>query len=823
MMPGGVVTPGPGRMFVNGMASPGFPTGATAISQAVPMHIQAVPHHLQQRTQSPGAPPIVSGGAGYAGRPGSLQMHLLIGSQSALLPPQAAGGAIQQGTILRQASTPGSLTPSQPGPRLFKNVPQPSTVAMGQQQQLDSSRVRSISPSLPLQTRQESASSQLGQSLSAPVADPSSLGDASHIPLVPVGYSAAASNSTTTSPRTHPLPSFDQSSARGAREDVRNLGSESLPDDPFCGNSGARRPEAAPANVATSSDTSIAALGIDPKVKFAGQAPTYNHSSPSSTQDGGARGESMSEADDAGSAVAMTRPGAASEIKANGTAGRRLGSQSPPRPLRSKASEQTRGEHFRSSPSNSRRRPQLSLNDCTSSRRSLRGDNGGHWGYDEAGGLATPTSADTGRSPTSSRGGGGAAFRRSGSFRRAPTTPGGTTPSASSCSSPLRGQGSRGFIFRTSSMHSSSENRLMPLAPGCPVTFLLENRPQPVYGQVRHIAADGTYVIDLVGGGRMAGIQTVTRCHPEDLFKAESVKRPILTGSKCAYEDWTGRYSIASQGWSGGHLKDAFDKTLSNAGSPKNGPGCCSRRGSVSSQLSYRNVVTDPSDDWIGMPCKFICRFSSKEYYGRVRAVDEDCKFCVELVGGGRKMDVDLVTPISEEEYTRYERSRVEGSVWMGRGDQLKELRHAPLDSYRAGSSVTPKRVRSLSPGTPVIIPLEGSTENVYGRVRGRDNAGYTVETAKGSRKVGVRVLEPCSEEELARARSENAAFKHSKDRRDEYLEFSHCREDWVPPSAASSKSFEEGSVCSRQSTIGIPNLRGVAINRQRSSRGLWP
>eukprot|EP00435_Cladocopium_sp_Y103_P044127 s1255_g12.t1 len=58
---------------------------------------------------------------------------------------------------------------------------------------------------------------------------------------------------------------------------------------------------------------------------------------------------------------------------------------------------------------------------------------------------------------------------------------------------------------------------------GSPVTFYVEGRPQQCFGRVRSID-NGTYTVDVIGGGRKAGLDVVTLCSELDLQKAQISK-----------------------------------------------------------------------------------------------------------------------------------------------------------------------------------------------------------------------------------------------------------------------------------------------------------
>ncbi|CAK9069540.1 unnamed protein product [Durusdinium trenchii] len=66
---------------------------------------------------------------------------------------------------------------------------------------------------------------------------------------------------------------------------------------------------------------------------------------------------------------------------------------------------------------------------------------------------------------------------------------------------------------------------------GRPVTFYLEGRPEQYFGRVRGVE-NGRYSVDVVGGGRKAGLDAVTPCSEEDLQKAQLAKSKAFQMAK---------------------------------------------------------------------------------------------------------------------------------------------------------------------------------------------------------------------------------------------------------------------------------------------------
>merc|ERR1712096_471755 len=97
--------------------------------------------------------------------------------------------------------------------------------------------------------------------------------------------------------------------------------------------------------------------------------------------------------------------------------------------------------------------------------------------------------------------------------------------------------------FASSSPSSPSRRARRPLRSaqpqlqlqiGSPVSFYLDGRPIPYFGHLKAVAANGLYTVDLVGGGRMPGLEMVTPCKEEELLKAEQLKHRV----NCSEDPW---------------------------------------------------------------------------------------------------------------------------------------------------------------------------------------------------------------------------------------------------------------------------------------------
>lgn len=147
---------------------------------------------------------------------------------------------------------------------------------------------------------------------------------------------------------------------------------------------------------------------------------------------------------------------------------------------------------------------------------------------------------------------------------------------------------------------------------GSPVTFYIEGRPQQCFGRVRSID-NGTYTVDVIGGGRKAGLDAVTLCSELDLQKAQISKSRAF------------------------HTK-------------------------LSPRPSLPRTVSTPelSPLEVGTPVAFFAQ--NKTFYGRVRSVHEGV-YSVDVAGGGIKVGLNSVTPCSEEKLEKVVLSK-KALVW---------------------------------------------------------------------------------------------------------------------------------------------------------------
>jgi len=124
---------------------------------------------------------------------------------------------------------------------------------------------------------------------------------------------------------------------------------------------------------------------------------------------------------------------------------------------------------------------------------------------------------------------------------------------------------------------------------------------------------NGTYTVDVIGGGRKAGLDAVTLCSELDLQKAQISKSRAF------------------------HTK-------------------------LSPRPSLPRTVSTPelSPLEVGTPVAFFAQ--NKTFYGRVRSVHEGV-YSVDVAGGGIKVGLNSVTPCSEEKLEKVVLSK-KALVW---------------------------------------------------------------------------------------------------------------------------------------------------------------
>jgi len=323
---------------------------------------------------------------------------------------------------------------------------------------------------------------------------------------------------------------------------------------------------------------------------------------------------------------------------------------------------------------------------------------------------------------------------------------------------------------------------------GGPVSFYLEGCPRRYVGWLKAVGQTGLHTVDLVGGGRMTGLDVVTPCSRDELGKAEKEKQHLITSDDpYANYDTRNTYAPCASPTRQFAIGDTVSFTLEKL------------------EHSHMVQVTYP-----------------ERFFGHVHKLCTDGSYIVELPGGGRKTGVRHMAPCAERDY---ELASLAKNGWITRKEELVEVntRNAPAwgggcgysSGYRersphsrsrslgrGGASMTSLSLsqsvsiadvstssanraiqkRSLSPqlypqargdnpalrgadnssasakkgleeGSPVYFFLEGNMEAFFGHIHFIDPAGlFTVEIAGGRRIVGLRDVTPCSAADVRRA-----------------------------------------------------------------------
>lgn len=271
----------------------------------------------------------------------------------------------------------------------------------------------------------------------------------------------------------------------------------------------------------------------------------------------------------------------------------------------------------------------------------------------------------------------------------------------------------------------------------CPVSFFLEGSPKQMFGHIRGVNSNGSFNVDLVGGGRLAGLEVVTPCKEEDVSKAAKSKQRMET-SRPAYAEYATRNSSLAPSLSTSQLDTSAISTGTLSGITS----------STSAPLAS------------GQPVSFYLDGILEQYFGRIRGICPDGSYTVDLVGGGRKVGVEAAAKCTEEDLARESRAKA-GMITRG---------NAWSEYVTANSQLSHGRPLSSGPhcGCPVSLPSSSGGQacgRICGRVRSLAADGtYTVDLANGARRAGVRQLFPCTEEGLAReARSMLGGMKRDQ------------------------------------------------------------
>lgn len=298
------------------------------------------------------------------------------------------------------------------------------------------------------------------------------------------------------------------------------------------------------------------------------------------------------------------------------------------------------------------------------------------------------------------------------------------------------------------------------LVIGRPVSFYVDGCPKQYFGRIRAISSNGSYTVDLVGGGRMPHLERVTACSEDDLLKEEQLKLGLIM-RKDSYADYSLLYS------------DRSDKT------------------------ACRTTVA------VGTPVSFCLEGHNSRFFGRVREVAPNGTCTVDMVGGGRRAGVLAVAACSEEDLLKESRLKLHLNLQK---DPYIRSPNAPSDreggplsargTARSGGRASPRtRSKSRSAGCPVTFDSGNVMKPFFGRVKAVEPDGtFTVDLVNGGRRRGVADVTPCSEQDLEKA-SKSTQGLHTG--RDHYVDL-HTRN--ATPRVLRSRSS--------------PSLRGVAITR---------
>lgn len=350
---------------------------------------------------------------------------------------------------------------------------------------------------------------------------------------------------------------------------------------------------------------------------------------------------------------------------------------------------------------------------------------------------------------------------------------------------------------------------------GKPVSFYLDGRADPYLGTLKAIAPNGLYTVDLVGGGRMVGLEHVTPCTHWELSKAARGKRPVVTS-----EDDYAVFNIRNKD-SGGTDWSALSTI----------------RFAIGDAVSFRLEKHEKSHS--------IAVAYPEQLYGRVQKVCDDGSYVLDLPGGGRRTGVRYLTPAIDEDLSKMRRLQQglitrkdsfttentrNSPAWGGgcgwssgyrersppaRGRSLSRSASIPSMPPPASASDLAGR-RSLSPqlvrrsstnskpgrkevqeplekGSAVTFFTEGQLQASFGTILCIDDGGrYTVDVAGGRRVVGLKEVAPCSRIELEIAGKSKRGMTTRKDMNE------GLSSPYRPPSRSPSP---------------VPHLRGVAIN----------
>jgi len=323
-----------------------------------------------------------------------------------------------------------------------------------------------------------------------------------------------------------------------------------------------------------------------------------------------------------------------------------------------------------------------------------------------------------------------------------------------------------GISLGMASKSSAASLASIPATSGDAVAYFVEGRPNPIHGRVRCINKDGTHTVDLPGGGRMTGVVDVTRCEEREVEKAalrrhsfsyrrgdyDDFRRPSLSnrsdrrsssrgvsprtlrrghpckftleGNPKVYYGTIRDISAKSDYYtvdlaSGGRMakvnveavtpcsRDELAKDVrSHRGvkvrkdpleqHPYGYPALDSFRGGHSVSPERQRALTP------GRPVSVPIQGGLGCLHGRVRSVERDGTYTVDVVGGGRKVDVKVLKPCSGSDLELAAAARRPLLAGKCEEPQYQSLNNEPSDrvegscSSRASVSPTCRRQSTL-------------------------------------------------------------------------------------------------------------------------------
>eukprot|EP00930_Biecheleria_cincta_P056350 TRINITY_DN42498_c0_g1_i1.p1 TRINITY_DN42498_c0_g1~~TRINITY_DN42498_c0_g1_i1.p1 ORF type:complete len:987 (-),score=175.06 TRINITY_DN42498_c0_g1_i1:214-3174(-) len=212
--------------------------------------------------------------------------------------------------------------------------------------------------------------------------------------------------------------------------------------------------------------------------------------------------------------------------------------------------------------------------------------------------------------------------------------------------------------------HTARSRRALRI--NCPVTFYIEGRPQQLFGRMRCVDDEGTYSVELVGGGRMTGLDALTACSEMELLRAERSRFQMGIQSSRS----NSRERLLSK-------QPVSARATSSSAAPKS---------------------MEPCRLQLGTPVTFVEQ--GRTYYGRLRTADQKGFCSVNIAGGGIKIGIPHVDECTEKDLENHLQSR-RGFFWQKNpGMDYGTRNHQPnrVASARRGLSAAPSEMPSLNP-----------------------------------------------------------------------------------------------------------------------------